>query len=213
MTIIEAIKEVLASSPLGLTSGEIYHQIISRNLYSFPAKNPKSVVNHTIRARCQGLNLPSSYEVKCFKILSYKDGKPCYGLIDPSDFPALAEQMKGADLSESNKPNGKRDFLTDLGEEKNLLNDFDIDSLDSKAIDLTPYCTYRAVIEKYSKDDFLNEVYLKESQYTRLVATLKKKKNIILQGAPGVGKTFAARRLAWSMMGEKNDSSIPVIHK
>ena len=34
------------------------------------------------------------------------------------------------------------------------------------------------------------------------------KKNIILQGAPGVGKTFAARRLAWSVMGEKDDSRI-----
>ena len=78
-------------------------------------------------------------------------------------------------------------------------------------IDLTPYYTYRPMIEKYSKKDFLNEVYLKESQYTRLVATLKKKKNIILQGAPGVGKTFAARRLAWSMMGEKDDSRIAFV--
>ncbi len=37
------------------------------------------------------------------------------------------------------------------------------------------------------------------------------KKNIILQGAPGVGKTFAARRLAWSMMGEKDDSRIEFV--
>ena len=78
-------------------------------------------------------------------------------------------------------------------------------------IDLTPYYTYRPMIEKYSKKDFLNEVYLKESQYTRLVSTIKKKKNIILQGAPGVGKTFAARRLAWSMMGEKDDSRIAFV--
>ena len=78
-------------------------------------------------------------------------------------------------------------------------------------IDLTPYYTYRPMIEKYSKQDFLNEVYLKESQYARLVAALKKKKNIILQGAPGVGKTFAARRLAWSMMGEKDDSRIAFV--
>ena len=78
-------------------------------------------------------------------------------------------------------------------------------------IDLKPYYTYRPMIEKYSKKDFLNEVYLKESQYTRLVATLKKKKNIILQGAPGVGKTFAARRLAWAMMGEKDDSRIAFV--
>lgn len=32
-----------------------------------------------------------------------------------------------------------------------------------------------------------------------------------MQGAPGVGKTFAARRLAWSMMGEKDDSRIEFV--
>mgnify|MGYP003312171333 CR=1 FL=1 len=40
---------------------------------------------------------------------------------------------------------------------------------------------------------------------------LKAKKNIILQGAPGVGKTFAARRLAYSIMGVKDDSRIEFV--
>ena len=44
-----------------------------------------------------------------------------------------------------------------------------------------------------------------------LIAVLRNKKNIILQGAPGVGKTFAARRLAWSMMGEMDDSRIEFV--
>jgi len=43
------------------------------------------------------------------------------------------------------------------------------------------------------------------------VGLLKNKKNLILQGAPGVGKTFAAKRLAYSMMGEKDDSRIEFI--
>lgn len=50
-----------------------------------------------------------------------------------------------------------------------------------------------------------------EKRYENLVAVLRNKKNIILQGAPGVGKTFAARRLAWSMMGEKDDSRIEFV--
>lgn len=66
-------------------------------------------------------------------------------------------------------------------------------------------------IEKYTKDDFLNEVYMTEKRYESLAAVLQNKKNIILQGAPGVGKTFAARRLAWSMMGEKDDNRIEFV--
>lgn len=66
-------------------------------------------------------------------------------------------------------------------------------------------------IEEYTKDDFLNEVYMTEKRYESLVAVLQNKKNIILQGAPGVGKTFAARRLAWSMMGEKDDNRIEFV--
>lgn len=65
--------------------------------------------------------------------------------------------------------------------------------------------------DAYTKDDFLNEVYMTEERYETLVNVLRNKKNIILQGAPGVGKTFAARRLAWSMMGEKDDSRIEFV--
>lgn len=65
--------------------------------------------------------------------------------------------------------------------------------------------------EKYDKLDFLKEVYLSEEAYDTLEALLINKKNIILQGAPGVGKTFAAKRLAWSMMGEKDETRIEMI--
>ena len=66
-------------------------------------------------------------------------------------------------------------------------------------------------IDVYNKTDFLDEVYMSEDRYENLVGVLRNKKNIILQGAPGVGKTFAARRLAWSMMGEKDDSRVEFI--
>ena len=68
-----------------------------------------------------------------------------------------------------------------------------------------------ASIDAYTKSDFLDEVYMTEKRYENLVAVLRNKKNIILQGAPGVGKTFAAKRLAWSMMGEKDDSRIEFV--
>ena len=63
-------------------------------------------------------------------------------------------------------------------------------------------------LEKYSKSDFLNEVFMDEKDYDRLSHQLKVKKNVILQGAPGVGKTFSAKRLAYSVMGVKDDSRI-----
>ena len=87
---------------------------------------------------------------------------------------------------------GEYDFILDMIREEN------------------PVAT-EASIDPYSKSDFLDEVYMTEKRYENLVAVLRNKKNIILQGAPGVGKTFAARRLAWSMMGEKDDSRIEFV--
>ena len=40
---------------------------------------------------------------------------------------------------------------------------------------------------------------------------LRNKKNLILQGAPGVGKTFTAKKLAYAMMGEVDDSRIEMV--
>ena len=65
--------------------------------------------------------------------------------------------------------------------------------------------------EPYTHEDFLEEVYMGEDQLERLLRVLEHKKNIILQGAPGVGKTFAAERLAYAMMGEKDHSRITLV--
>ena len=83
-------------------------------------------------------------------------------------------------------------------------------------MDLSPYYVYRDKVREnknasYTKDDFLSQVYMTEEGYDTLVTLLKNKKNLILQGAPGVGKTFAAKRLAYSMMGEKDDDRIEFI--
>lgn len=65
--------------------------------------------------------------------------------------------------------------------------------------------------DTYTKDDFLEQVYMPEERYNDLKNVLLNKKNIILQGAPGVGKTYAARRLAYSIMGEKDENRVEFI--
>lgn len=67
------------------------------------------------------------------------------------------------------------------------------------------------VYDTYTAEDFLSEVFMDAERYNTLVNLLKTKKNIILQGAPGVGKTFAAKRLAFSMMGQKDTSRVMMV--
>lgn len=65
--------------------------------------------------------------------------------------------------------------------------------------------------EPYTEDDFLQDVYMDEDRYHSLKHLLLTKKNVILQGAPGVGKTFAAKRLAFSIMGEKDTNRVKMV--
>lgn len=65
--------------------------------------------------------------------------------------------------------------------------------------------------ESYGKDKFLEQVFMTEEEYNELVQLLLYKKNVILQGAPGVGKTFLARRFAYSIIGAKDDTHVEMI--
>ncbi|MCR5836030.1 MAG: AAA family ATPase [Lachnospiraceae bacterium] len=63
----------------------------------------------------------------------------------------------------------------------------------------------------YSPEKFLEEVYMSSDDYDTLVELIRIKKNVILQGAPGVGKTYAAKRLAYSMMGCKDQNRVMLV--
>lgn len=66
-------------------------------------------------------------------------------------------------------------------------------------------------VPSYTKEDFLEEVVFKEEKYDKIVNLLKYKKNIILQGPPGVGKTFIAKRLSFSIMGKKDKNRVKMV--
>ncbi|WP_069592608.1 AAA family ATPase [Methanosphaera sp. WGK6] len=66
-------------------------------------------------------------------------------------------------------------------------------------------------VPTYTRDDFLDDVIFKEEDYDKIIKLLKRNKNIILQGAPGVGKTFISKRIAYSLIGIKEDSQVEFI--
>ena len=63
----------------------------------------------------------------------------------------------------------------------------------------------------YTSKGFLDEVYMDKDTYIKITKLLANKKNIILQGAPGVGKSFVAKRLAYSIMGVKDINRVEYI--
>jgi len=65
--------------------------------------------------------------------------------------------------------------------------------------------------DEYTENDFLNEVFMEPEQYKTLIDLLKIKKNLILQGAPGVGKTFIAELLAFSIINSKDTNRVNMV--
>lgn len=78
--------------------------------------------------------------------------------------------------------------------------------LDYKLQDIMPYATALR-----AEDIFCNEVFMTPDDYRTLTGLLEVKRNLVLQGAPGVGKTFAASRLAWAMMGRKDPNHVTFV--
>ena len=90
--------------------------------------------------------------------------------------------------------------------------EFDIirEIIDNKNI-ITEKLLQSSNIKKYKFTEDSDKPFISETDFLQTVALLKKKKNIILQGPPGVGKTFIARKLAYEIMQEVKDANIEMV--
>lgn len=106
MTIIEAVKNVLADNK-EMSGKEIYDEIIKKDLYEFPAKNPQAVVNGMIRRHCLELNFPTSSPIKYFRIAS-KDGRKLkYCLLDSEQKVVFDENVSKSHIQSEMLPEEK----------------------------------------------------------------------------------------------------------
>lgn len=79
------------------------------------------------------------------------------------------------------------------------------------APDPSPEPSTRVAPTPYTEPDALAELFLTAEDFAEIISRLRRKKNLILQGPPGVGKTFVAKRLAYSFMGVKDPSRVKMV--
>ena len=143
-------------------------------------------------------------QILCLAIVSKaSDGerivfKKTETLTAPVDYASIRDIAELQNMEVFVNPNGS--FFKLTADEYNLLMDIIREANEKPSLEVKS--------ESYTVDNFLSDVFMTKDSYNHLRAKLEIKKNIILQGAPGVGKTFSAKRLAYSIMEEKDDNRI-----
>ena len=83
-----------------------------------------------------------------------------------------------------------------------------VTQISSGGVELLPRQKPAAERQLYSINEALSGLFMPRDVFTGLIRTWEAKKNLILQGAPGVGKTFVARRLTYALMGYKDPTRV-----
>lgn len=79
------------------------------------------------------------------------------------------------------------------------------------AIAAPPTAAAPPMADSFSIDEALKGLFMEREQFERILAIWRRKRNVVLQGAPGVGKTYVARTLAYALMGERDPARVEVV--
>lgn len=60
-------------------------------------------------------------------------------------------------------------------------------------------------------EEAMGDVFMDAEDFRQIVVALRHRLNVILQGAPGTGKTYAARRIAYALLGERDPQRVKMV--
>ena len=64
---------------------------------------------------------------------------------------------------------------------------------------------------QYTLQEAMEGLFLPKEEFNHIMESLERKKNVVLEGPPGVGKTFIAKRLAYCVIGYKVPDRVRMI--
>jgi 5-methylcytosine-specific restriction protein B len=74
-----------------------------------------------------------------------------------------------------------------------------------------PAAAYAAPPPTYTKAEALAELFSTDAELDAALAGLRRRRALLLQGPPGTGKTYLARRLAWLLLGARDERRIELV--
>ena len=132
-------------------------------------------------------------------------GQPTNALLEALDFTIVAKRPILAAGSAQDQGQAAEQQAEDLytGSENSLQS--------SAALAAEPGAAYATTPPTYTKAEALAELFIADNELEAALAGLQRRRALLLQGPPGTGKTYLARRLAWLLLGARDESRIELI--
>ncbi len=74
-----------------------------------------------------------------------------------------------------------------------------------------PAASYASPPPVYTAAEALRELFITEKELEASLTGLRRRRALLLQGPPGTGKTYLARRLAWLLLGARDEARIELV--